>query len=108
MKLVQGLKVIEKGWVAKPKGFRVRYQKLVDSKLVTEHTPGLDDKPFDSDVTTWRYAWKLFAATKTQSEEIAEDELVNMTVVDDLDNPVKYYVTGQFETFNPKRDNATV
>ena len=108
MKLVQGLKVIEKGWVAKPKGFRVRYQKLVDSKLVTEYSPRLEDAVLDSDVTTWRYAWKLFMAKKTQSEEIAEDELVNITVVDDLDNPVKYFVTGQFETFNPKRDNATV
>ena len=108
MKLAQGLKVIEKGWVAKPKGFRVRYQKLVDSKLVTEYSPRLEDADLDSDVTTWRYAWKLFMASKTESEKIAEDELVNITVVDDLDNPVKFFVTGQFETFNPKKGNATV
>ena len=43
MKLAQGLKVIGKGWVVKPKGFRVRYQKRVDSKIVTEYSPRLED-----------------------------------------------------------------
>ena len=102
MKLVKGLKVIEKGWVIKPKGFRVRYQKLVDSKLVTEYSPRLEDAFLDSDVTTWRYAWKLSKATQGQPGEITEDELVNITVVDDLDNPVIYYVTGKEEIFNLK------
>lgn len=102
MKLAQGLKVIAKGWVGKPKGFRVKYQKLVDSKLVTEYSPGLDDSTLDSDVTTWRYAWKLFKASKSESREIVTDELVNITVVDDSDRQIAYYVTGKPETFNEK------
>ena len=102
MKLADGLKVIEKGWIVKPKGFRVRYQKRVDAELVTEYSPRLEDAALDSDVTTWRYAWKLFKATQGQSREIAEDELVNITVVDELDNPVIYYVTGEEEIFNLK------
>ena len=102
MKLAQGLKVIEKGWIVKPKGFRVRYQKRVDSEIVTEYSPRLEDAVLDSDVTTWRYAWKLFQATLTQSTEIAEDEMVNITVVDELENPIIYYVTGKEEIFNQK------
>ncbi|RLC17808.1 MAG: hypothetical protein DRH93_17255 [Deltaproteobacteria bacterium] len=105
MKLAEGLKVIEKGWIVKPKGFRVRYQKRVDSKIVTEYSPRLEDAALDSDVTTWRYAWKLFQATQTVPGEIAEDELVNITVVDELDNPVIYYVTGEKETFNMKDES---
>ena len=100
MKIAQGLKIIEKGWIAKPKEFRVRYQKLVDSELVTEYSPRLEDAALDSDVTAWRYAWKLFKATETQSSEITEDELANITVVDDSDNSVIYYVTGEKEIFN--------
>lgn len=102
MKLTQGLKIIAKGWIEKPKGFRVRYQKQIDSKLVTEYSPGLDDSLLDSDVTTWRYAWKLFMATKAESRDISPDELVNITVVDDSDRQVAYYVTGKSETFNKK------
>lgn len=102
MKLTQGLKIIAKGWIEKPKGFRVRYQKQIDSKLVTEYSPGLDNSLLDSDVTTWRYAWKLFMATKAESSDISPDELVNITVVDDSDRQVAYYVTGKPETFNKK------
>ena len=102
MKLAQGIKVIGKGWVVKPKAFRVRYQKLVDSKIVTEYSPRLEDAALDSDVTTWRYAWKLFKATQGEPGEIAEDELVNVTVVDELDNPIIYYLTGKEEIFNLK------
>ena len=105
MKLAEGLKVIEKGWIVKPKGFRVRYQKRVDSQIVTEYSPRIEDAALDSDVTTWRYAWKLFQATQGQSKEIAEDELVNITVVDELDNPIIYYVTGKEEIFNLKEES---
>ncbi len=103
MKLAQGLKVIAKDWIEKPKGFRVKYQKRVDSKLVTKYSPGLDDNTLDSDVTTWRYAWKLFMASKSESREIVTGELVNITVVDDSDRQVDYYVSGKPEIFNEKR-----
>ena len=67
MKISEGLEVIKKGWIVKPKGFRVKYQKLVDSELTTEHSPTLEDKPLDSDVVAWRYAWKLYMATRSDS-----------------------------------------
>ena len=102
MKISEGLEVIDKGWIVKPKGFRVKYQKLVDSELTTEHSPTLEDKPLDSDVVAWRYAWKLYMATRSDSPEISDGELVNICVVDDSDNPVKYYATNQLEVFNPR------
>jgi hypothetical protein len=102
MKPSDGTKIIQAGWVVKPKGFRVRYQKFVDSELVTEYSPGLEENPQDSDVGTWRYAWKLFMATKTEGPDIAEGEFVNICVVNDLDVPIEYYVTCKKEIFNPK------
>lgn len=102
MKLAKGLKIIAEGWITKPKGFRVRFQQLVEGELVTEYSPGLEDKPLDSDVTTWRYAWKLAKATQPGSETISPGELVDVTVVDDKDTMVNYYATGKPEIFNPK------
>jgi hypothetical protein len=106
MKISEGLKVIEKGWIIKPKGYRVKYQKLVNSELITEYSPDLEDKPLDSDVVAWRYAWKLYVATKSGSTEISDGELINIFVVDDSDKPVKYYATNQLEVFNRKEINV--
>jgi len=102
MKLAKGMKIIAEGWVVKPKGFRVRFQQLVDGELVTEYSPGLEDNPLDSDVTTWRYAWKMFKATQAEEETILPGEFINVTVVDEKDNVINYYVTGKTEIFNPK------
>ena len=106
MKISEGLKVIEKGWIIKPKGYRVKYQKLVNSQLITEYSPDLEDKALDSDVVAWRYAWKLYVATKSDSTEISDGELINISVVDDSDKPVKYYATNQLEVFNRKEINV--
>ena len=106
MKISEGLEVIKKGWIIKPKGYRVKYQRLVDSEVIAEYSPGLDEAPMESDVVAWRYAWKLYMATKSDSPEISNDELVNIFVVDDSNNPVKYYATNQPEVFNRKEING--
>jgi hypothetical protein len=102
MKLAAGMKLVEEQWIVKPKQFRVKYQQLVNSELVTQYSPGMDNAGLDSDVTTWRYAWKLLEATRTDAPEIQEGEFVNICVVDDQDNPITYYVTGEKEIFNEK------
>jgi hypothetical protein len=50
----------------------------------------------------WRYAWKLFMTTRSDMADIREEELVNIHVVNDADEKVKYYATGGYEVFNPK------
>lgn len=100
MKLAKGMKLIAEGWVIKPKGFRVRFQQMTEGELVVGYSPPLGDNPLDSDVTTWRYAWKLALATQPGHESVAEGDLVNVTVVNDKDVPVNYYVTGKPEVFN--------
>jgi hypothetical protein len=74
----------------------------VDGALVTEYTPGLSDTLLDSDVVAWRYAWKLWVSTRTQAPGIAADEFVNITVVNEKDQPVKYYATNRSHIYNVK------
>ena len=101
MKITEGMKVIESGWVKKPKGFRVKFQQLQDGELVTAYSPPEDATALDSDVTAWRYAWKLAQATRPDADTLAQGHLVNLTVVDDQDTPVISYITGETEIFNP-------
>ncbi len=100
MKISQGMKIIGEGWIQKPAGFRVQYQKHSDMTL--EYTPGLDDSPLDSDITAWRYAWKLYMSTKSGRDTAREGEMVNITVVDTEGNSVNYYVTGMPKIYNKK------
>jgi hypothetical protein len=106
MKIAEGLKIVEQGWVRKPKGFRVRFHRPTAAGFEVVYSPPLDDAPLTSDVTTWRYAWKLGQATRQAAETGAPDALYNITVVDDQDNPACFYGSGELETYNP-RDLST-
>ena len=101
MKIADGLKVIENGWIRKPKGFRVRFEQQTESGIDVGYSPPLDITPLNSDVTAWRYAWKLWQATREESRSAAPGVLWNITVVDDLNNPFRHYGTGKLETYNP-------
>ena len=103
MKLANGLKIIEKGWIRKPKGFRVKYQKQTETGIEDGYSPPAEADPMNSDVTAWRYAWKLWQATRTETETGAPGALYNITVVDDQDKPFRFYSTGDFETYNSAR-----
>ena len=102
MKVSEMLKLTDDNWIQKPAGFRVRFQKREGGQWVNEYMPGLEDPPLESDVTAWRSAWKLFQASRP-----GEGELINLTVVDDQDEPVPNYANGKFETYNP-REGITV
>ncbi|MDD9301723.1 MAG: hypothetical protein HUK40_04980 [Desulfobacter sp.] len=100
MKLAKGMKKIAEGWIVKPKGFRVRFEQMTDGELILGYSPPKEDNPLDSDVTTWRYGWKLAMATRPGDQGLEEGCLVNVTVVNDQDDPVNYYATGKPQIFN--------
>jgi hypothetical protein len=101
MKLSEGLNIISTGWIRKPKGFRVRFHKPTETGFKVGYSPPLDDNPMASDVTAWRYAWKLWQATRKEVEANGLEALYNIVVVDDLDRPVHFYATGGVERYNP-------
>ena len=59
MKIADGLKMIENGWIRKPEGFRVRFHRQTNAGLEAGLSPPHEAAPLNSDVTAWRYAWKL-------------------------------------------------
>jgi hypothetical protein len=102
MKVAAGLKIIEKGWIRKPKGYRVRFDKQTETGIETGYSPPQQEAPLNSDVTAWRYAWKLWQATLDEGEQETSGALYNITVVDDLDNLALCYATGKPEIYHPK------
>ena len=100
MKITDAIKIIDDNWIPKPKGFRVCMQRREGSEWVTDYTPDEKAAPLDSDVTTWRTAWKLSASTPLREGEPQEGDLVNIYVVDQDNNPIDYYATGKKEIFN--------
>jgi len=100
MKIADAMKIIDESWVRKQKGFRVCLQRREGSEWIDEYSPGEKAAPLDSDVTTWRLAWKLAKSTPLREDTPQEGDMVNVHVVDQDNNPVAYYATGNKEIFN--------
>ena len=100
MKSKEVYNIIDEGWVKKRTGYRVRFQRMVDDEMVTDYFPDLDDGPWLSEVSIWRMAWRLAESRQSDPPDINAGDLINITVVDHEDNPVKYYATNRFEVFN--------
>jgi len=101
MKMEEAVKVIDEGWVRKPKGFRVHFQRMVHSEPITDYVPGMADKPLTSDVTAWRLAWKLSEVARPENPDVGEGDLVNIYVVDDIGERVAFYGSGRAEVYSP-------
>ena len=86
--------------IKKPKGFRVSFQKQTESGAEDGLSPPANAVPLNSDVTAWRYAWKLAQSTPLRSDAPREGDLFNIVVVDQDNNPILYYATGEKEIFN--------
>jgi hypothetical protein len=100
MKSAEAYKIIDEGWTKKRTGFRVRFQKQVDSEIITDYFPDMDDGPWLSEIAIWRMAWKLAESRKSDTPDINAGDLANIYVIEDGGNPIKFYATNQFEVFN--------
>lgn len=100
MNTKQAYKIIDAGWAKKRKGYRVRFQHQVDAEMITDYFPDLEKDPWLSEVAIWRMAWRLAESKKSDSPDISAGDLVNIYVVEEGGNQVKYYATNQFEVFN--------
>lgn len=100
MKSKEAYKIIDKGWVKKRTGYRIRFQRQIDGEMVTDYFPDMDEEPWLSEVAIWRMAWRLAESRLSDPPDINAGDLINVTVIDHEGNPVKYYTTNQFEVFN--------
>ena len=102
MRLKEAMKSIDEGWVRRHKGYRIRFEKKVDSEWVTDHFPDPEEKPLTSDVSAWELARRFSETALNQGEESGEPEMVNIHVVDDLGNPVRFYGTNALMIYNER------
>jgi len=102
MKLKDAMKVIDEGWIRKKKGYRICFQKRAGSEWVKDMFPGENEKPLTSDVSAWELARRFAQAKKPDDSEIQEGEIVNISVVDDMGNPVNFYGTNKPRVLNQR------
>ncbi len=100
MKLKEALKVVKGDWVRRRKGFRVRFEKRVNSQWIVDYFPDEEEKLIQSEIAAWETARKFAEATKSDSPEVKDGDIVNIYVVDDLDNPIKFYGTNKLHVLN--------
>jgi hypothetical protein len=99
MKQIDVLKLGDKIWVRKAKGFRICCTEFQDGKRVPVTMPTEENPAMDSDVSAWRMAIKL-----SESGGAADDGnplYTDITVIDDTGEPIRYYVTDSLQIFNP-------
>jgi hypothetical protein len=94
----EALEIIDKGWIRKPIGYRVHFQKKKGDEWRAVYVPDIDNDVYDSDVVAWRIAWKLSQAVFSPD---GEPEMADIYVVDDAGNKIKYYATGDYQVFCP-------
>ncbi|MBL7175099.1 MAG: hypothetical protein ISS66_04665 [Desulfobacteraceae bacterium] len=100
MKLTEAMKMIDDGWVRRLKGFRVHFQRREGSQWVTDYFPDEKAKPITSDISMWELARRFAETVESDSPEPKEGDIVNIYVVDDLGNPVKFYATNKPHILN--------
>ena len=68
----------------------MRFDVYIDGRWQDDCSPEEDVAPLDSDVTAWRLAWKLAQAGRPDIDRFKEGDLVNITVVDDQGDRVRF------------------
>ena len=101
MKLKEATKVIKEGWVRKRKGFRIRFEKRVESRWVEDFFPDPEESAIKSEVAAWEYARRFAKSTQADRPEEKDGAMVNIYVVDDLGKAVRFYATNQLTVLNP-------
>ena len=100
MKIAESMKIIDQKWVEKKKGFRVQFKRYTGTDWVEDMSPPEDASVLDSDVTTWRLAWKLAESTPLTDGDAQEGDMADVRVVDQNGDPVENYATGENDVFN--------
>ena len=100
MNLKEVYTIIDESLTRKRTGYRIQFQQKNNAEILTITIPDLDEKPWGSEVATWRLAWRLAESRQSDPPDINGGDSVNITVVDTEGNPVKYYAINQFKVFN--------
>ena len=100
MKIAESMKIIDQQWIKKESGFRVQFKRYSGTEWVADMVPPENASPLDSDVTTWRLAWKLAQSTPLSGEDATEGDMADIRVVDQNGEPIENYATGEMDVYN--------
>jgi hypothetical protein len=101
MKLKEAMRIISEGWIQRKKGFRVRFEKRVGHQWVTDCFPNKEEKPLSSQVSAWELARRFAESNPLDRHGIREGDIVNVSVVDDLDRTIDFYGSNEPTRLNP-------
>jgi hypothetical protein len=102
MELKEAMKVIGAGWIQRPKGFRVRFERRQGDQWVTDSFPSETEALLTSDIMAWELARRFAEAAKKESAGKSEGDISSITVVDDKGSPVRFYGTDAVRVLNPR------
>lgn len=102
MELKEAMKRIGAGWVARPKGFRVRFERRQGETWVPDAFPSEGEALLTSDVMAWELARRFAEATRKGTPGEAEGDIAGITVVDEKGRPMMFYGTGAARVLNPR------
>jgi hypothetical protein len=102
MDLKEAMQMIGKGWIQRPKGFRVRFERRQGEQWVSDSFPSEGETLLTSDVMAWELARRFAEATRKGATSEAEGAITSITVVDDKGSPVTFYGTNAIRVLNPR------
>ncbi len=101
MKLKEAMEKIGAGWIQRPKGFRVRFERREGDQWISDVFPSEGEALLTSDVMAWELARRFSESTRSSSGE-TETDFSSITVVDQEGRPVKFYGTNAIRVLNPR------
>jgi hypothetical protein len=101
MELKEAMQMIGAGWIQRPKGFRVRFERRQGEKWLSDFFPSETETLLSSDVMAWELARRFAEATQREAAGEAEGDISDITVVDDKGSPVRFYGTNAIRVLNP-------
>ena len=102
MDLKEAMQRIGAGWIQRPKGFRVRFERRQGDQWIPDSFPSEGETLFNSDVMAWELARRFAEATGKMTPEESEGDISEITVVDHTGAPVKFYGTDSIRVLNPR------
>lgn len=100
MKQLEALKMADKHWVRKCKGYRVHCRQIVDEIRQDVLMPSEGSLLMESDVVGWRLAHRLSTAPGEAVDGLAM--FTDIYVIDDLGERISYYKIGKLTVLNPE------
>jgi hypothetical protein len=102
MDLKEAMKIIGAGWIQRPKGFRVRFERRQGDQWISDAFPSEREPLLTSDVMAWELARRFAESARKEATGEAEGEISSITVVDDKGRPVTFYGTDGIHVLNPR------